>query len=102
VADATAIGRPRGWRRILRTVRHPLAVARRRGWLPGLRTALAGEGLATIRRAAAQAVGLAGSAARPELVCVDGVDYLAAEPMIASGGADLAPGGLRWLGDRPD
>jgi glycogen(starch) synthase len=102
VSDAAAIGRPQGWRRIARAVRHPLAVARRRGWLPGLRRALDGEGLQTVRLAAAEASRLADPAARPELVCVDGVDYLAAEPMIAGGEADLAPGGLRWLGDRRD
>ena len=100
VADRAQIGAPRGWRRVVRAARHPLAVARRRGWLPGLRGALAGDGLDAIRRATAVAAGLAGSETRPELVCVDGVDYLAAEPLIAEGGADAAPGGLRWLGDR--
>ena len=99
VADRAAIGSPRGWRRVARAMRHPLAVARRRGWLPGLRRALAAEGVAAVRAALATARGLAGPDRQVELVCVDGVDYLAAEPLLASGEATLVPGGLRRLGD---
>jgi hypothetical protein len=80
-------------------MRHPLAVARRRGWLPGLRRALAAEGVAAVRAALVTARRLAGPDRRVELVCLDGVDYLAAEPLLASGEATLVPGGLRRLGD---
>ncbi|HEU0235683.1 MAG TPA: glycosyltransferase [Candidatus Limnocylindrales bacterium] len=101
VADRAAIGSPRGWRRVARALRHPLAVARRRGWLPGLRRALATDGVATVRAALVTARGLAGPDGEVELVCIDGVDYLAAEPLVASGEATLVPGGLRRLGDQP-
>jgi hypothetical protein len=35
----------------------------------------------------------------PVLICVDGIDHLAAEPLIASGEARLAAGGIRHLAD---
>ena len=35
-----------------------------------------------------------------EVVCFDGIDYLAAEHVVASGLARPAPGGMRWLADQ--
>jgi hypothetical protein len=34
------------------------------------------------------------------LVCISGIDYLAAMPLFADRRAEPAPGGLRWLADR--
>jgi glycogen(starch) synthase len=101
VADARAIGAPRGrLLRLLAAIRHPIAVARRRGWLPGLEHVVETRGSATIREAVRLAQ--ARAAGPVELVCVDGLDYLAAAPLVEAGEAVLAPGGLRWLGDQLD
>ena len=35
----------------------------------------------------------------PLLVCLGGIDYLAAAPLVAAGRARPGPGGLRWLAD---
>jgi glycogen synthase len=92
-----------GWRRYYRALRHPLALARRRGWLPDVEDIVARRGAAAVREAIVLAngagdAGTDGSSAR--LVCVDGLDYVAAAPVIAAGGAELEAGGARWLGDR--
>ena len=36
----------------------------------------------------------------PMLICLSGIDYLAAGPALAAGRAVASPGGLRWLADR--
>ena len=36
---------------------------------------------------------------RPVLVCLSGIDHLAAAPLFAAGIARPAPGGIRWLAD---
>ena len=95
--DAAAVGpRASGLQRWLRVARHPIAFARRRGLLPGLERTILTTGTAAIREALA-AHAPDGTA---ELVPVDGMDLLAALPLIESGEALLAGGGLRWLGDR--
>lgn len=105
LAAAAALGHPGGggWR-VYRVVRHPILFARRRGLLPGLERSLLTAGTAAIRQALAVAAGsdsTAGTGTRPpDLVCLDGVDYLAAAEVVAAGEASLAPGGLAWLGDR--
>lgn len=80
--------------RWLAIVRHPLAVARRRGWLPGLERVLLDAGAEAVRSAVD-----ASGAASPLVICADGVDHLAVDGVVASGRARPAPGGLRWLGD---
>ncbi|TAK02962.1 MAG: glycosyltransferase [Chloroflexota bacterium] len=98
LADAAALGPPvTGVRRILRAVRHPLAVARRRGWLPGLERLVEQRGARAIRSAIARA-GEHG-ASPTDIICVDGVDHLAARSVLAAGEARLAHGGFRRLGD---
>ena len=89
-----------GVRRWLQLLRHPIALARRRGWLGGLESAAATAGDAAVRVAVAGETG--GSAAAPmeiQIVCADGIDHLAAAAVIAEGLAVPAPGGLRHLGD---
>lgn len=109
IADAASLGPPgRGLRRLYRLVRHPLAIARRRGLLPGLERSLTIRGAAAVGEGVALALQLARSARPPgeegevvpELVCIDGVDYLAARSAVEAGRVRLAPGGLSWLGDR--
>jgi hypothetical protein len=105
VPDATPSGGPGGSRwRIYRALRHPVAFARARGILPGLERSLATAGSAAVRRALMIARGAPAAVAEPgrppELVCLDGVDDLAATAVLTSGEARLAPGGLAWLGDR--
>jgi glycogen(starch) synthase len=98
LADAAALGPPAtGLRRILRAVRHPLAVARRRGWLPGLERLVDRRGGQAIRSAIA--IASQGTSGPVELVCLDGLDHLAAAAVLAAGDARLAHGGLRRLGD---
>ncbi len=95
--DAAATGpRVGGLQRWLRVARHPIAFARRRGLLPGLERTILTTGTSAIRQALAAHV----PAGAGELVPVDGMDLLAALPLIESGAATLSPGGLRWLGDR--
>jgi len=109
IADAASLGPPGGGlRRLRRIVRHPLAIARRRGLLPGLERSLTTSGAGAVREGVAIARRLARPQASsegdadvvPELVCLDGVDYLAARSAVQAGLVRLAPGGLGWLGDR--
>jgi hypothetical protein len=98
LADAAALGPPAtGLRRILRAIQHPLAVARRRGWLPGLERLVDRRGTGAIR----SAIALADPAASEpvEIVCLDGLDHLAAAQVIGAGEGRLAHAGLRRLGD---
>jgi len=84
--------------RWVQLLRHPIALAHRRGWLGGVEKAATTAGDAAIR----EAIGLAivpGAEEPVLLVCADGVDHLAAEAVIAQGLARPAPGGIRWLGD---
>ena len=98
LADAASLGPPTtGIRRLVRAARHPLAVARRRGWLPGLEQLISGRGSDAIRSAVALAS--QGNPGPVELVCIDGLDHLAAAPLIRDGTARLGHGGLRRLGD---
>lgn len=101
MADVMPPGATRsGWRRWYRAVRHPLALARRRGWLPDVARLASGEGSAAVSRAVALAAARAPTAAPTRVVCLDGLDYLAAAPLLATHRAILEPGGARWLGDR--
>jgi len=56
----------------------------------------------TLARQLARTVGPQGEEGEtvPELVCVDGVDYLAARSAVEAGLVRLAPGGLSWIDDR--
>jgi teichuronic acid biosynthesis glycosyltransferase TuaC len=87
-----------GFGRWLQLIRHPVALARRRGWLGGLEDAAATAGDAAIRAAIIRA-GTDNGDGLPEIVCADGIDHLAASAAIAEGLARPVPGGLRWLGD---
>ncbi|HTS14463.1 MAG TPA: glycosyltransferase, partial [Candidatus Sulfotelmatobacter sp.] len=99
-ADARALGpRGTGWRRLVRVLRNPLAVARRRGLLPGLERLVLTRGKAAVDEALARAARLE-PAGPTRLVCLDGVDYLAAGPALAEGRTRLEPGGVMWLGDQ--
>lgn len=75
---------------------------RRRGRLIAARLgrpAAPGDALiADLTRTLERAVGPAG-AGLPLLVCLGGIDYLAAAPLVAAGRARPGPGGLRWLAD---
>ncbi|MCI0581391.1 MAG: glycosyltransferase [Chloroflexi bacterium] len=42
----------------------------------------------------------AAGGAAPVVICLGGIDIVAAEPLRAAGRVIVAPGGLRWLGDR--
>lgn len=53
-----------------------------------------------VRRVVGEMAGPGGRSGLIDLVCVDGLDYLAAEPSIVSGHARAVPGGVRWLADR--
>jgi glycogen(starch) synthase len=91
-----------GWRRPPRSpvprvawlVRHPIATLKRLV-LARRRASLRIEGA---RRALDEAV--ATYPGPPEVVCIEAYDYLIAEPRVKSGAVVLAPGGIRWLGDR--
>ena len=98
--DAAVLRSGGGPARWLQLVRHPIALARRRGWLGGLEDAAATAGDAAIRRAIVAAPGSADE--RPQIVCADGIDHLAAAAVHAEGSATPAPGGVRWLGDALD
>jgi len=100
MADIGALGPPaRGIGRILRAVRHPMAVARRRGLLPGLDGLISTRGTSAIEEGIARARAFGGSSTDVELVCLDAVDHQAAAALIRRGDAHLAPGGLSWLAD---
>ena len=55
---------------------------------------------AAVGRATADLRASLGEGADIEVVCFDGIDYLAAEHVVASGLARPAPGGMRWLADQ--
>jgi glycosyltransferase involved in cell wall biosynthesis len=103
LADSAVLRSGRGGvGRWLQLLRHPIALARRRGWLGGVERAASSAGDRAIREAIRLvSEGAAGSAASGpvELVCADGVDHLAAAAVIEEGLARPAPGGVRWLGD---
>ena len=84
--------------RWVQLLRHPIALARRRGWLGGLEDAAARAGDAAIRSAIALAAPSREEDAI-EIVCADGIDHLAAAAVIAEGLVVPASGGLRHLGD---
>lgn len=84
--------------RWVQLLRHPIALAHRRGWLSGVEKAATTAGDAAIREAIRLAI-VPGAEEPVLLVCADGVDHLAAEAVIAQGLARPAPGGIRWLGD---
>lgn len=101
MADGPLLGPPGGgWRRWYLALRHPLALARRRGWLPDVARLASEEGSAAVWRAAALAAARSATAEPTRVVCLDGLDYLAAAPVVATHRAILEPGGARWLGDR--
>ena len=60
---------------------------------------LVGRVFPTLTAAIAEAVSRSGTP-RPFVVCLAGIDVVAAEPLRTSGTIVIAPGGLRWLGDR--
>jgi glycosyltransferase involved in cell wall biosynthesis len=60
----------------------------------------AGGLIAELTRTLAFAIERGSDGAPPLLVCLSGIDYLVAAPLIAAGDALPAPGGLRWLADR--
>lgn len=103
LADAAALRSGRtGARQWLQLMRHPMALARRRGWLPGFATSIAAMGTSAIQSVIdASSEGGAGSRFQGpiEIVCCDGVDHLAAEEMIHARLVVPAPGGVRWFGD---
>jgi glycosyltransferase involved in cell wall biosynthesis len=105
LADAAVLRSGRGGiGRWLQLLRHPLALARRRGWLGGVEAAATKAGDAAIREAirgaaAEQQADAQAAPAMIELVCADGIDHLAAEAVISEGLARPWPGGLRRLGD---
>ena len=92
---------PRGGlrNRLRRLLRNPLGpILRRlaRGGLAELRWQAARAGMLTaLRRSGALDAG-----AGPELVSLDGLDYLIAEPLVVSGAVRPVPGGVLWLADR--
>jgi hypothetical protein len=89
-----------GLGRWLQLIRHPIALARRRGWLGGIERAATNAGDRAIREAIRAGDGARADASGPvELVCADALDHLAAAAVIAEGLARPAPGGVRWLGD---
>jgi glycogen(starch) synthase len=89
-----------GWRRWYLAMRHPLALARRRGWLHDVARLASNEGSAAVWRGLALAATRSATAMPNRVVCLDGLDYLAAAPVVATPGVLLEPGGARWLGDR--
>lgn len=98
LADSAVLRSGRGgFGRWLQLLRHPIALARRRGWLGGIERAATTAGDVAIR-AAIQLDG-GPEAGEIQLVCCDGVDHLAAAAVIVEGLARPAPGGIRWLGD---
>lgn len=97
LVEAAAVApRGPGVGRWLRAIRHPVAFARRRGWLPGLERAILREGGLAVRAALAEYV----PEGQADLVPIDGLDHLAVAPFVGIGGLELAPGGLAWLADR--
>lgn len=97
-ADVASLGRPdRVVSRIFRAVQHPLAAARRRGLIPGLEHAVLTRGTRAINAGLVAAQLLHDGP--PAVICVDGLDHLAAAPLVAVGDVVMMPGGLRHLAD---
>lgn len=91
---------PRGGlkQRLLRFVRNPLGPLLRRvthGGLAELRWQAARGGMLAALRASGALNGQT-----PEAVCIDGLDYLIAEPLVSAGAVQPVPGGVLWLADR--
>jgi glycosyltransferase involved in cell wall biosynthesis len=88
--------------RLRRLLRDPIGPIRRRlvpGGLYELRQRAVRAGiLAAIERAGI--VSTDGGSQPADLVCLDGIDYLAARPLVAAGRLRPTPGGLLWLADR--
>jgi glycosyltransferase involved in cell wall biosynthesis len=86
------------WRRLAARVARPVLGAWRR-------VRLESEVLDALRAAVGEAVrapdGAAAEALPPRVVCLGGLDALVAEPLVAAGAVEPAPGGLRWLADAP-
>ena len=98
LADSAVLRSGRGGLvRWLQLLRHPIALARRRGWFRGVERATRTAGDAAIRMAIQRAD--EPGAGGVQLICCDGLDHLAAEAVIVEGLARPAPGGIRWLGD---
>jgi glycosyltransferase involved in cell wall biosynthesis len=99
---ATLASAPAGRSRLRMALRHPVAVGRRRGVVPGTPRLVRALGGAGLRRAIAKARALSGTdpATPPVMVCADGFDHLAAADAVADGSAVVAPGGIRWLADQ--
>jgi glycosyltransferase involved in cell wall biosynthesis len=101
-ADAAALAStPLGRSRLGAGLRHPLALARRRGLFPGTEHLVRTRGRAGLR-AALERAGKMGDAhgASTTVICVDGFDHLVAGDLAGTGEVVVAPGGIRWLGDR--
>jgi glycogen(starch) synthase len=95
---------PRGttFDRARRLLANPLAAIRRRLSIGGVGTlrwqaAVVGSQAALARSAEVRAFLADGPV---EAVCVDAIDHVIADPMIADGRATPVPGGLLWLADR--
>lgn len=101
-ADATALASsPLGRSRLAAGLRQPLALARRRGLLPGTERLVRMRGAAGLRAAIKAAEQMGDSRAGGIVViCGDGLDHLAATGMARTRELRVAPGGIRWLGDR--
>jgi glycosyltransferase involved in cell wall biosynthesis len=101
-ADAAALAStPLGRSRLRAGMRHPLALARRRGVFPGTEHLVRTRGRAGLR-AALERVRKMDDAqvARAMVICVDALDHLVAGDLMRMGEVVVAPGGLRWLGDQ--
>jgi len=100
LADMLEWGAPstttRAGRLVRRIRRESRAVLGRAG-----RGELAGDPLVTeLTHTLSRAIERGADGTPPLVVCLSGIDYLAAAPLIAAGRARPSPGGLRWLADR--
>jgi hypothetical protein len=93
--------------RIGRLLRDPVGVLRRRlrgGTADERRLDDARRAVSSVldawRVAGASGGAPPGASAPVDLVCLDGIDYLAARPLLDDARLRLAPGGVRWLADR--
>ncbi len=88
--------------RARRLLSNPIAALRRRLSIGGVgtlrwQTAVVGTQAALARSVEAQGFLADGPV---EVVCVDAIDHVIADPLIADGRATPVPGGLLWLADR--